>query len=183
MKDIKSASFHPRLIAQLLRENKLEKVKPGLYRLTDLKLKEDIPLGFLDVCHATPKGVICLVSALSHYALTTFNPADIHVAIPASEKPTAIIFPPAKFYYFPKRFYEFGIQRIKTAAGTVSIYNREKTICDMFRYRLKLGEDLAIEGLKNYLNTKHANLSRLQAYAVRCGVKSVLIPYIRALVG
>ena len=53
----------------------------------------------------------------------------------------------------------------------------------MFRYRNKLGEDLAIEGLKNYLRLKDANLKVLQEYAVKCQVKTILIPYLRALVG
>jgi len=53
----------------------------------------------------------------------------------------------------------------------------------MFRYRDKLGEDIAIESLKNYLNRKDANLIKLREYAILCQVKSVVFPYLKALVG
>jgi hypothetical protein len=85
--------------------------------------------------------------------------------------------------YFRDRFYKPGIEIVDTIYGKVRIYNREKTICDMFRYRDKLGEDLAIEGLKNYINYSHADLYQLRQYAEICGVKTTLLLYLKALVG
>lgn len=183
MRDLKAASFHTRTISQFLKEGAIEKVKPGLYRLTEPIHKKYENISFIDVCNAIPNGIICLASALTHYELSTFNPSEVFVAIPLSEKPHKIFFPPTRFFFFPERFYPIGIQKIKTSMGEVRIYSKEKTICDMFRYRNKLGEDLAIEGLKTYLRSKNANLRLLQEYAVKCQVKTVMIPYLRALVG
>jgi len=183
MRDLKEASFHTRTIAQYLKDGKIEKVKPGLYRLAEPRSKKNENVSFADVCNAVPKGIICLTSALAHYELTTFNPSEVFVAIPLAEKPHKILFPPTKFFFFSERFYSIGIERIRTSMGEVRVYCKEKTICDMFRYRNKLGEDIAVEALKNYLKSKNKNLKLLQEYAMKCQVKTVMLPYLRALVG
>ena len=74
------------------------------------------------------------------------------------------------------------VDQIKTKYGNIKIYSREKTVCDMFRYRNKLGDDIAIEGLKSYLEYKHADLNKLKEYAEICQVKLVMTPYIKAMV-
>jgi predicted transcriptional regulator of viral defense system len=126
--------------------------------------------------------VIALASALAHYGLTTFVPSEVYVAIPLSDKPPRISFPPIRFFYYPERFYHAGIEEIKTQAGKVRIYNKEKTICDMFRYRNKIGENLALEALKNYLRRRDADIGKLNEYAVICQVKTVMLPYVKAMV-
>ena len=182
MKDLKASSIHTRDIAHLLQENIIEKVKPGLYRLSNLPQEDNISISFIDVCRAIPKGVICLLSALEFHDLTTFNPSEIYIAIPNSIKGVKIEYPPVRVYYFRDRFYDCGIETVVTSIGEVRIYNQEKTICDMFRYRHKLGEDVALEGLKNYLKRNHADIQKLTEYAERCQVKKVLLPYIKALI-
>jgi predicted transcriptional regulator of viral defense system len=183
MKELKEASFKTADIKKLVAERILDKIKPGLYRISDLEYPADISLGFVDISKAIPRGVICLISALSHYELTTFNPSEIYVAIPNERYAPHIIYPPAVVFYFRDRFYKPGIEIVDTIYGKVRIYNREKTICDMFRYRNKLGEDLAIEGLKNYINYKHADLYQLRRFAEICRVKTIMLPYLKALVG
>jgi len=64
----------------------------------------------------------------------------------------------------------------------MKIYNKEKTICDMFRYRNKLGEDVALEGLKNYLTTGEKNIRKLREYGETCQVKTIMFPYMKAIV-
>ena len=62
------------------------------------------------------------------------------------------------------------------------MYNKEKTICDMFRYRKKIGENLALEALKNYLRRKGSNIKKLHQYAAICRVNTIIVPYIKAMV-
>ena len=183
MTEIKEAGIHTSTIKEMLEQGIIERVKPGLYRLFDIDPKADVNISFIDICRAVPKGIICLISAIDHYKLSTFNPSDIYVAIPLSEKPPKIEYPPTKFYYFPDRFYKLGVEIIHTKVGDVRIYNIEKTICDIFRYRDKLGEDIAIEALKNYIRRKDANLIKLREYSILCQVKTVMMPYLKALVG
>jgi predicted transcriptional regulator of viral defense system len=193
MKELKTASFQTRDIARLLKEGAILKVKPGLYRLANIgemvlplpKIKGSgsmISQGIIDVCKAIPDGVICLVSALAFHDLTTFNPSEIYVAIPNAAKVPKIDSPPLRVFYFRERFYRPGIEHITAPHCTIKIYNKEKTICDMFRYRNKYGEDLALEGLKNYLSRRGANVNKLRKYAEICQVKTNMMPYLKALV-
>ena len=193
MGELKAASFQTRDIARLLKEGTIIKVKPGLYRLANVgkmvlplpKMKgtgNTVSQEIVDLCKALPAGVICLASALAFYDLTTFNPSEVYVAIPSSAKVPKIDFPPLRVFYFRERFYKPGIERIKVPSCTVKIYNKEKTICDMFRYRNKYGEDLPLEGLKTYLSRKEANVNKLRKYVEICQVKTVMMPYLKALV-
>ncbi|MFA4919285.1 MAG: type IV toxin-antitoxin system AbiEi family antitoxin domain-containing protein [Thermodesulfovibrionales bacterium] len=193
MKELKKASFQTRDIAHLLQEGIIVKVKPGLYRLAnfiDIALPAitinatgyTISVGIMDVCRAIPEGVICLASALELYGLTTFNPSEIYVAIPNASKKPKIEYPPVKIFYFRDRFYRTGIEKIMAGDVTVNIYNMEKTICDVFRYRNKIGEDIALEGLKNYMLRKDASINKLREYAEICRVKTIMMPYLKALI-
>lgn len=181
MKELKAASVHTRDVQRLIVEGLIEKIKPGLYKLVDLPETDGVPVGFVDICRAIPSAIICLLSALDHYDLTTFVPSQVYVAVPNSFKPPKIEYPPVTFFYFRERFYDLGIETIETSTGTVQIYNKEKTICDVFRYRNKLGEDIALEGLRNYINNKGANIRVLNDYAEKCQVKTVIAPYLKAL--
>lgn len=182
-KELKRESVHTRDIARLVREGVLEKIKPGLYRMANLPLtSEGVPLSFIDVCQAVPAGVICLLSALDYYNLTTFNPSEIHIALPHSARLPKIDYPPIRKYFFRDRFYSCGIEEISTDHGVVRIYDQEKSICDMFRYRNKLGEDIALESLKNYLKRRESNINKLLEYAVQCKVQTVIKNYIKAMI-
>lgn len=181
-KELKQASVHTRDIARLVREGVLEKVKPGLYRMADLPQANGVPISFIDVCQAVPTGVICLLSALDFYDLTTFNPSEIYVALRHSAKLPKIEYPPIRKYFFRDRFYFWGIEQIETAHGVVRIYNQEKSICDMFRYRNRLGEDIALESLKNYLKRREADINKLMEYAVQCQVNGVMQAYVKAMI-
>lgn len=179
LKDIRNEIAHPREVSKAVNEGELEKIKAGLYKLIDYPWDENNSL--LDICQANKNSVICLSSALAYYELTTFNPSEITVAVPHNTPKFELDYPPIKVYYFSDSFYHIGINEIGLEHGTIKIYNKEKTICDMFRYRKKLGEDLALEGLKNYLNLKEANINLLLEYATKCKVRTIIMPYLKAL--
>jgi predicted transcriptional regulator of viral defense system len=183
MKDFKEASFRMPDIRRLVEAGDLVKIKPGLYRPADLEYPKNVSLGFIDVARSFREGVICLLSALAHHELTTHNPARIQVAIPHQQNRVKMVFPPVDVFYFRGRLHDSGRDVLKTRYGDVAIYGPEKTICDLFRYRRKFGEDVAVEGLKNYLRRKSADLGKLREYAEICQVKLVITPYIKALVG
>lgn len=176
--ELREEGFQIRDISKLNEDGVLYKVKPGLYKLKD----SQITSGYVDVSKAMPMGVIALVSALSYYDLTTFNPSGIHVAIPNHEKPKKLNYPPVEVYYFRKNQYESGIEEISVQGHTVRMYSMEKTVCDMFRYRNKLGEDLALEGLREYLELPGANLKILMEYMNSCRVRTIMEPYVTAMV-
>lgn len=173
----------PRDIKKLVESKRIEKIKQGLYRLSDIKHPDKLNMSFIDISKAINNGIICLISALEYYDLTTQNPGENYVAVPHNKRVPKIIYPPVNIFYFRKRFYDPGIIEISTQYGDVKMYNQEKTICDMFRYRKKLGEDIAIEALKIYLNRKGADLLKLKKYAEICQVKALIESYVKVLVG
>ncbi len=181
MKELRAAGFQPREISALLAQGRIERIKPGLYRLAG-DGEEGEYAGLVEVCRAVPDGVICLLSALDYHGLTTFNPSEVYVAIPHGAKPPRVFYPPIKPFFFRERFYTPAIEHVHTPAGEIRVYGKEKTICDMFRYRRKLGEDLAMEALKQYLKLKDANTTRLLEYAAICQARTVMMPYLKALV-
>jgi hypothetical protein len=75
-----------------------------------------------------------------------------------------------------------GIGVVERSYGNFKVYNKPKTVCDMFRFRNKLGEDLALEGLQNYLNRPDSNINELSKYMKICRLKTVMIPYVKAMV-
>lgn len=180
MKELKEAGFHTRNISALLKNGEIEKVKPGLYKVPNYE-GYNYQTSFLDVVKGVPKGIICLMSAVSYYELSTVNPTEVYIAIPLAEKPPKIEYPPIRVFYWPERNYNLGIEEIKTKNGIIKIYDKEKTICDLFRYRDKLGEDIAFEALKNYLQLKTFNLNKLREYSEKMRIKTIISPYIKAI--
>lgn len=181
MKDMKANGFQTRDIQKLVEKGHLVKVKPGLYRLADTRPGESS--GLVEICLAMPKAVICLSSALAYHELTTFVPTAISFAIPRSDKPIKLSLPPNEPYYFSENQYKAGIEYHETKVGHIRIYGPEKTVCDLFRFRNKIGEDLPLEGLKEYLRRRNRDLNRLMKFADVCRVKSIVSQYVKAIVG
>ena len=179
-KDILAEGIHPRDIKNILDKGLIIKVKNGLYKLTDIPVISN--QSFIDLARAVPEGVICLLSALSYYELTTFNPSIISMAIYRKSWRPKIEYPPVEFYYFSTKQFEAGINEIKIKPHKVRIYCPEKTICDCFRYRNKLGLDIAKEGLSEYLKQKDRNLEKLVEYAEICRVKPLLQTWLNAMI-
>ena len=179
-KDILAGGIHPRDIKSITSEGIIIKVKNGLYKLSDTPVISN--QSFIDLSRAVPDGVICLLSALSYYEFTTFNPSIISMAIHRKSWRPKIEYPPVEFYYFSKKQFESGINIIKIANNNINIYCKEKTICDCFRYRNKLGIDIAKEGLSEYLKRKDRNIEKLLEYAEICRVKKLMEIWINAMI-
>lgn len=127
--------------------------------------------------------MICLLSALSYYELTTYNPWEYQIAIHrSSKKPKLPDYPPIKIFYLADAQYNIGIDEVDINGSVVRIYDREKTICDMVRYREKLGMDLMKEGLRNYLKSSNKNITKLVSYADRLRIQTVLQKYLEVLI-
>lgn len=178
LKDLKVNRIHTDTIKKLLDDNIIEKVKPGLYKLVDMPVTAE--QGMIDIHMAMPQAVVCLHSALAWYDLTTTTPSEIMIALPRGSKPVKLAYPPVNVYYFSSENYQAGIQHIETGAGAYAIYNAEKSIVDSFRYRNKLGEDVALESLKNYLARPDYQINTLLDFARKGRMYNILKPYIEA---
>ncbi len=178
-KDILANGFHSRKIKEMVEGGNIVKVKNGLYKLAQIPSTSN--QSFIDVSKAVPESVVCLLSALSYYELTTFNPSMISVAIYRKSWRPKLAYPPVEFYYFSQKQFQSGIVEIKIKDNPVRIYCMEKTICDCFRYRNKLGVDIAKEGLSEYLKQKNRNIEKLLKYAQICRIKPLIQTWLDAI--
>jgi len=180
MVELKSSGIHTRTIAKAVEDGIIRKLKPGLYKLADYSFDENE--SFASVCNANKSAVICLLSAASYYELTTYDPPEIYIAVPHHRKRFPLEFPPVKIFYFTDKYYKPGIEVIKTASGVIKIYSREKTIIDLFHYKDKLGEDVALESLKTYMRLNERKVNILGDMAYKLGVYKKMEPFIKAAI-
>ncbi|MCL5960767.1 MAG: type IV toxin-antitoxin system AbiEi family antitoxin domain-containing protein [Chloroflexi bacterium] len=179
-RDIREAGIDPHVLARLVNEGKLEKVRRGLYHRADAWL-EHTGLGAVTV--AAPKGVICLLSALDYYGLTTMTPSEVYLAIPRKARPPRIEYPPVRVVRYGDRIFDYGITYQQLADGqVVRMYSREKTIADAFRFENIVGRDIAIEALKEYLRQPGRDIDALLAAATICRVRPRITAYAEAMV-
>jgi predicted transcriptional regulator of viral defense system len=159
--DLTEAGIHNVYLAELVDEGTLVRIKNGLY----IETEGETVSGFYETQLALPRSVICLSSALSYYNLSTFEPAKVHVAVPRDDRTLRPEFPPVRLFSFSGARYETGIIQEPIEGHMVRIYDREKTICDVIRFRRTLGETIAYESLRTYVAGTEKNLDRLLEYA------------------
>ncbi|MBI5853467.1 MAG: type IV toxin-antitoxin system AbiEi family antitoxin domain-containing protein [Planctomycetes bacterium] len=170
---------HPRTLYAMRENGILDQLARGLYRLADLP-----PLGTPDlvaVAKLVPAGVVCLISALSFHELTTQIPHAVHVAIPRGAETPRVDHPPLRVFRFGGESFGAGIDEHEIDGVKIRIYGPAKTIADCFKFRNVVGSDTALEGLKLYLNSKHASVDELMRCARMCRVAAVMRPYVEAL--
>lgn len=178
--EVLGLGVHPRWLSRLVAEGTIERVSKGLYRLP--QAPETKYGSFTDAAHAVPGGVVCLLSALAHYELTTSNPSEIYLASPRTMWAPKVDYPPIRFFRFSPRMMDFGVETVSTKRGSFSIFEREKTICDSLRHRTVVGQDVVIEALRTYLRSPRIrNIDRLIKTARRARVEKRIRPYLEAL--
>lgn len=180
-KDIKDHGMHHTHLKELLEDGTIIKLKHGLYCLSDLSGYSQFS-SLKEAQLSVPSGVICLGTALSYYELSTWDPPEIHIAIPRSRKVKSPDYPPIHIYYFSGIFYTTGIVNETIDSNTtIQIYDREKTICDIIRYRNQIGVDIMKESLGEYLRRNDRNLNKLNFYAKDLNIGTVLNQYLEVL--
>ncbi|MCH9625143.1 MAG: hypothetical protein S4CHLAM123_03120 [Chlamydiales bacterium] len=172
--------IHPEVIYQMVAEGIIEQVTRGIYRLSDLPPFDNTDLA--TVALAIPKGVICLISALSYYDLTSQIPRQVDIALLRGTKHPSLEYPPIRIFYFSGEAFEFGVQEYELDGVKVHMYSPEKTLADCFKYRNRVGLDVAVEALKTYWNERRGNVDKLMESARVCRVEKVMKPYIEAII-
>ncbi|MGO8816573.1 MAG: type IV toxin-antitoxin system AbiEi family antitoxin domain-containing protein [Terriglobia bacterium] len=172
--------IHPETLYGMRDSGSLVSLGRGLYRLSDLPALGNPDL--VTVGMKVPSGVICLISALAFHELTTEIPHEVYLALPRGTEPPRLHHPPLRVFWFSERVFEFGMERHQLDGTQVQIYSPEKTVADSFKYRNKIGLDIAREALKLYLERRKRNLNVMLKAAEVCRVSKVMRPYLEALV-
>ncbi|MBN2678528.1 MAG: type IV toxin-antitoxin system AbiEi family antitoxin domain-containing protein [Anaerolineaceae bacterium] len=168
----------PRTLYTLRDIGRIVEVSRGVYRLPDIPLSQHTDL--VQVAMRIPKGVICLVSALVFHNLTTQVPHQVYIALPLSAEKPRLVYPLVRLFWLSQAAYFAGIEEHLLEGVTVRIYNREKTIADCFKFRNKIGLDVALEALKEGLG-QGCKPERLMEFARIDRVEKIMRPYLEAL--
>jgi predicted transcriptional regulator of viral defense system len=172
--------IHPRTLYALRDSGEIEQVGRGLYRLSTA-----LPLSSPDlvpIAIRIPRAVICLISALAHHGLTTQVPHAVDVALPSHAQVPKVDSVPLRVFWYPELSFRAGVAMITVDGISVRIYSPEKTIADCFKYRNKIGLDVAVEALRAYRKrTPKPNRAALTKFAQINRVQKVMRPYLEAI--
>ncbi len=171
--------IHPKTLYSMRDMNILEQLGRGLYRLTDFPPLSNQDL--VTVAKRVPRGVVCLISALAFHEMTTQIPHQVDLAMERGAEPPRLKHPPIKIYWFKGKAYSEGIKIYEIDTISVKVYEPEKTVADCFKFRNKIGLDIALEALKAWRDRKNSNIDKLMYYARICRIEKVIQPYLEAI--
>lgn len=167
------------VLYKMVETGELVREAQGIYRLRETPMPGNPDLVNLSL--RVPQAVFCLISALYFHELTMQVPHAASFALPRNVKTPKISQPPIWVFHFSQESYQAGVTVHELDGVKVKIYDREKTIADCFKFRQKIGLDVAIEALRDYLRGPKANVSLLMKYAHINRVEKVMRPYLEAL--
>lgn len=155
-------------VVKLCNAGFLARVRHGYYELADKSSVSEEQL----LATLIPKGVVCVESALFHYGYSDFAPRKWSIAIPRTMSRTKLNVDALalKPYYIQAELYDLGKTTAEFGGITLSVYDRERTICDCFKYRSKLDSEIFNKALHAYVNDSRKNLKNLSVYAKKLRV-------------
>lgn len=177
-RDLAETGISRDTLRYLYKKGVAERSGRGLYRLQG-RMEEHRAL--IEVSKITPKGVICLLSALRFHEIGTQEPYDVWLALPNSAWRPRIKTLRLRCVYPSGKAFSEGIELRRFPGGLIRIYNPAKTIVDAFKFRNKIGLDAAVEALKDGLQSGKATRDEIWHYAGICRVQKIMKPYMEAL--
>ncbi|MFA6240070.1 MAG: type IV toxin-antitoxin system AbiEi family antitoxin domain-containing protein [Candidatus Hydrogenedentales bacterium] len=157
----------------------LERLDRGLYSIPGSIQSEHRSLA--EVCALVPHGVICLLSALQFHGMTTQSPFEVWLAIGESKMIPRIGLVQLRIARFSTASLKAGVELHEMNGAELRVFSAAKTVADCFKYRNKIGVDIAIEALRDYLRQRKGPFDDLTEYARVCRVERVMGPYLEAL--
>lgn len=157
----------------------IERLGRGLYALPGAAVGEHHSL--VVVARRVPRAVVCLLSALRFHALTTQAPHEVWIAIGTKDRKPRIDHPPLRVFRYGAAHAQIGIEE-HTAEGTkLRVYSVARTVVDLFRYRNKVGIDVALEALGEGWRDGRFTLAEINRIARTCRMSRVMQPYLESL--
>ncbi len=179
-RDALRLGIHPRTLYLLRDRDDIEQISRGLYRLSAAE-----PLASPDlvpIAIRVPRGVVCLISALAYHGLTTQVPHAVDIALPSHARVPKVDSIPVRVFWFAEPAFSSGVEVARIDEVPIRMYSPEKTIADCFKYRNKIGLDVAIEALRTYRErTRKPKMDEVLKYARVCRVERVMRPYLEAV--
>lgn len=166
-------------VVSLCNQGYVERIRNGFYKLPNT----DGPSEEILISKLLPQGIVCVESALFHYGYSDFAPREWSVAVPRSFSRAikAMQEVPVKAYYIQNEFYRYGDTVEEFNGVALKVYDRERTICDCFKYRTKLDNEIFNKAVNAYALDSKKNLTNLSKYAKEMGVYKNLMNIMEVL--
>jgi predicted transcriptional regulator of viral defense system len=178
-KDLEARKIPRIYLQRLVARGELVKHGRGLYGLPDAKVTEHH--SFAQACKRVPHGVVCLLSALRYHGLTTQTPHEVWMALDRTAWSPQVEGPKLRVVRFSGMAMTAGIEKTPIEGVSVRVYGVAKTVADCFKYRNKIGIDVAVEALRDAWRQKRCTMDALWRYAKICRVGNVMRPYLEML--
>lgn len=166
-------------LSRLTEQGHLQRIGRGLYMLPDHEVTENHSLAV--VCAQIPNGVICLLSALRFHGMTTQLPFEVWVSIENKAWKPQLEDVAVRYHWFSGAAFTEGVETHPIEGIAVKVYNPAKTVADCFKYRNKIGLDIAIEALRDGWQQHRFTVDELWHYAKICRVQTIIRPYMEAI--
>lgn len=178
--DIEAAGISRNHLYRLCREGVLSRSARGLYILPNAVLSEHTALA--EIAKRAPRAVVCLLSALNFHGITTQLPHETWIALPRGAWHPRVDYPQINLTYMSEEAFSFGREEHSLIGVSVKIFTPAKTVADCFKFRNKVGLDVAIEALRETWRSRKATMDELLEAAKVCRASAVMRPYMEALV-
>ncbi|NJL09301.1 MAG: transcriptional regulator [Calothrix sp. SM1_7_51] len=177
--DIEAQGIHREYLKRLEEQGLLIRSARGIYTFADAEITENHTL--VEVAKRVPHGVVCLLSALSFHELTTQAPFEVWLAINQKARPPKDKLLPLRIIYMSGQALSAGVEKYQIEGVSVQIYSLAKTVVDCFKFRNKIGLDVALEALRECCLKRRCTMDEIWHYAKICRVQNVILPYIESL--
>ena len=179
-RDLKEYGLPKDYLYILAQEGVIERIGRGLYQWPNKDLGRHHSL--IEISKLAPKAVVALLSALNYHNITTQNPHQIWLAIDRKAWRPEISYPPVRFVTMSAESLHSGVETHLIEGVPIKVFNPAKTVVDCFKYRGKIGLDVALEALREGWSSRKFTIDELQNYAKICRVQKVMQPYLESLV-
>jgi predicted transcriptional regulator of viral defense system len=178
--DAAGSGIHSQELSRAMGTGLLERVARGQYRLAGRPVTENHALTI--AARAVPHGVICLLSAVAFHGIGTQLPFEVWIAVERGARAPSLRYPTLRIARFSGPAFDQGIEIHRLEGQPVRIYSVAKTVADLFKYRKKIGLDVAMEALREVWRDRRATIDEIDHFARICRVERVMRPYLEALV-
>ena len=179
-RDVEAEGIHREYLLRLYRDGYLVRVGRGLYSLPGSQTSEFLSLA--EVVKRVPNAVVCLISALEFHHLTTQIAHSVWIAIENKKWEPTFEYPPLEIIRFSGPAFDFGVEEYDVDRIPVKIYSPAKTVADCFKFRNKIGLDVALEALRETWRSRKATMDELWEASKVCRVAKVMRPYLEAVI-
>jgi predicted transcriptional regulator of viral defense system len=179
-RDVAAQGIHTGALTRLTRAGALERISSGKYRLATEGVTESHALVL--ACSIIPSSVVCLSTALLFHNLGTQLPREVWLAVPRGRRIPSLAYPPVRVTRIAPALFDLGIEEHRIEGGVVRVYSITRTVVDCFRFRNKVGLDVAMEALIEARRSRRLELNELDKVAKALRLDRVMRPYLEMLV-